>query len=430
MLLIWPEGMDGIFPLSMGYLMNVLKKIDGKQIESSFLDCSLTAMDTEQFIGSIKEFDYIGISIWGSNLDNVNRYIDLIRQNSDAIIISGGPSAHLVDADFSIIGEGESSLKAFLLNFNRIDTDFVSTIQGVRIKGNEIRYPSDFIDDLDSLGYIDYDLLQLDRYLDNGYKDWMYSIKDKFRSAPIMTTRGCPYSCAYCQGPVVMGHNIRKHSIEYVINTIQTLYEKHNIRQISILDDNLTFYIDYAKQLCEAIVKFREKHQEPFLLTTINGVRVNRLDEELIILMKKAGWAEVVISPESGSPKTLKLMKKSINIADMEQKMELIHKHRMNVVGYFMCAYPGETKKDLEMTRDYILNSKFDRCILNFFNPTPGTPVYAELIKNGALRQVNNNINYKAINYIPEDLTEHDLIEFKGSITEKTRFKEKWIKDL
>jgi len=431
-LLIWPTGMIGenysIFPLSLGYLKNAVEQNDS--VECSILDCALEKTNSEELIAKIPNYDIIGISAWAFNIQNVQDTVDLIKKKSDATVVAGGPSAHLVKADYLVIGEGEIAFKSFAAAFLKGDFENLLKIPGVT-KPDDPKTTCQFHERLDDFGIIDYDMLQLDKYIESGYKYWMYSLKDKLRSAPIIATRGCPYNCAYCQGPLLMGHRIRKHSTEYIIKTIELLYEKHSIRQISFLDDNFTFDMQYAKNLCQEIISMKETKKYDFILTSSNGIRVNRIDEELIRLMKMAGWVEIVIAPESGSPATLKRMRKIMDLDDVKKKIKLIHKYRMNAVGFFIYGYPGETKEDLNLTAQYILNSEFDRCVTHAFNPLPGTPIYDELLKSGEINSsLKVSISYDHSPYVSKSLTKSDLSEFREHVKEKSMFKEKWIKDL
>jgi len=425
-LLIWPPGMKSengtIFPMALGYLKNV--------IDCSVLDLALNPLSTEELREQLIGYELIAISVWGFNIQPVEDLIHFIRQHSTAKIVVGGPSAHMAKADYTIVGEGERTLQKLHEALAGNDLDCLEEVPGLAVGEAPCPCPVQFSDNLDDFGLVDYQKLQLDHYLETGYKDWMYTLKDKFRSAPIMATRGCPYDCSYCSGPVIMGKKVRKHSIKYVLETIERLYQKHAIRQISFLDDNLTFHAEYAKPLCEAIVRWQEKKGYQLVFTSLNGVRVNRLDEELVALMKRAGWGEIVIAPESGSPATLKRMRKRIDLADVQDKIALIHKHRMNVAAYFLLGYPGETREDLALTRDYILGSEIDRCIINFFNPIPGTPIYDQLEQRGELGKAPGKINYKQIGYITPELTKEDLQQTMDAIREKTLFREKWLKDL
>lgn len=432
--LVWPYGMKGatikdhcVFPLGLGYVLNAVSSLPG--IDCSILDCALDDIAPEGIRSRLEGVDVVALSCWGFNIASVQRTIEAVRRHSDAIVVAGGPSAHLARADHAVVGEGEEAFRNLLLNLQR-DRGAPDPVEGVFAAGQPITFPKCFSEDLDRYGLIDYDALQLDRYQDSGYKDWMYSLKDKFRAAPLMVTRGCPYRCGYCQGPLVMGHRIRRHSKEFVTATIRGLYEKHAIRQFGILDDNLTFDGGFAKEICEAIIRLKEQTGYGFVMTTVNGVRVNRLDDELLALMKRAGWNEIVISPESGSTRTLKRMRKTMDLGGVVEKIGLVHRNGMNIVGNFMCGYPGETPEDLEQTRRFIVENDFDRCNVSIFNPIPGTPIHEELLASGEIDDVPRKIDYKAIGYLTAGLTREDLLGFIEAVGDKTRFREKWIKDL
>ncbi len=404
-----------VFPLGLGYLKNVLKE------DCDIIDMAIdTTIDPQQIAALVGEYDFLGVAAWGFNVANVVRFIDQIKQLSDIPVIVGGPSAASVtNADHRILGEGEEQLKAFL------SAEDKSSI--------EASYPDHFVENLDDFGIVDYSGLRIDDYYHHGYKDWLYTLKDKNRSAPIMATRGCPYKCTFCSAPNLMGKKVRAHSSEYIVETIDTLYHKHEVRQISFLDDNLTFDMDYAKSLVEEIVRLQERKGMHLVCTTLNGVRLNRLDEELLRLMKRAGWGEIVIAPESGSAETLKRMKKALKLPVVDEKIDLIKRVGLNVAAYFIVGYPGDQKSDLDKTREYILNSNIDRAIVNLFNPIPDTPIADQLLESGQLNTIDAHIGYKnldEIQYLTPGLQQQDVDEFMIAVQEKTRFTEMWFRDL
>ena len=156
-LLIWPTGMIGekhyLFPLSLGYLQN--------SIECSILDCAIDDINSEQLIVKTSGYDLIGISTWGFNIKNVQDTIDLIKEHSDATVVAGGPSAHLVKVDYMILGEGENTFKSFVDRFSRGDFTNLSKIPGVISQNDIVSFPTAFNDNLDELGLIDYEKLHI-----------------------------------------------------------------------------------------------------------------------------------------------------------------------------------------------------------------------------------------------------------------------------
>ena len=421
------KGVDWmLFPLGLGYLRN--------GVTCDILDCSIENIDNEGIAQRCRGYDLVGITVWGFNIYNVQDIIDRIRAHSDATVVVGGPSAGLVKADYALLGEAEEKFAALIAKLGGAAAAPLDAIQGLGIGEERApEMPATFSDDLDELGVVDYDALRLADYHRAGYKYWMYTLKDKFVTAPVMATRGCPYKCTFCAAPALQGTKLRKHSIDYVVEAIATLHFKHGVRQISFLDDNFTLDARWAKKLCEAVIRFKEKRGIELVLTTSNGVRYRTLDLELLTLMRRAGWGEIVLAPESGSERTLIRMRKELDLDVVDEKVDLIHQAGLNAIAFFIVGYPGETPEDLEQSRKYILDSKFDRAIVNLFNPIPGTPIYFELLEAGEIAPQEIKINYRsveALQYVTPGLTREALATFQRQVAEKTRFREMWLKDL
>jgi radical SAM superfamily enzyme YgiQ (UPF0313 family) len=163
-----------------------------------------------------------------------------------------------------------------------------------------------------------------------------------------------------------------------MIRWITFLYEEYNIRGFSIIDDNFTFYTDYAKDFCKEVIKLSYNDVE---FNTPNGVRMQRSDSELWKLMKQAGWKGVTVAPESGSERVLKSMRKNLNVKEIPAIIKNIKKAGLKVRGFFMVGYPGETLEDLEKTKKLIKKCKFFNLSISYFQPMPGTPIYDELVE-------------------------------------------------
>ncbi len=103
-----------------------------------------------------------------------------------------------------------------------------------------------------------------------------------------------------------------------MVRWVKYLYDKKNIRQLNIIDDNFTYHIKYAKEFCRRMI---ELDLPNLRFCTPNGIRQEKTDFELLTLMKKAGWDYVFIAPESGSMKTLQRMQKDLDPKTIPQKV-------------------------------------------------------------------------------------------------------------
>jgi len=195
---------------------------------------------------------------------------------------------------------------------------------------------------------------------------------------------------------------VRTRPVESVIAEVRELHERFQIDGFNIIDDNFTFHTDYAKEVCRAILKLGLKNVS---FCCPNGIRMEYLDEELVLLMKQAGWKSLFIAPESGSERTLEKMRKRINLGVVKEKLKMIKKADLKVFGFFMIGYPGETVSDIKRTIDFACRNDFDMVVFTCFQPLVGTPVYDKLLATGEIDKPPEGADYYAISYAPRSLT-------------------------
>ena len=146
------------------------------------------------------------------------------------------------------------------------------------------------IEDVDSIPLPAYELLDLDRYA--VAESARHTPKYK-RAIQIFTSRGCPWRCTYCHD--LFGKKFHPRSPGNVFREIELLYHDFAIREFMIEDDIFNFDMDRAKKICDLII---ESDME-IALQFGNGVRLERLDEELIQKLAAAGTHHMCIAIES-----------------------------------------------------------------------------------------------------------------------------------
>jgi radical SAM superfamily enzyme YgiQ (UPF0313 family) len=214
---------------------------------------------------------------------------------------------------------------------------------------------------LDKLGIPAWDLIKPYEYPEAQHGAFFKN----FPIAPITITRGCPYSCTFCAGNFISGKIFRKRSARHVVEEIKTLHDKYGIREIHITDDNFTLDKDFAKDVLRHIkqMDFKISWSVP------NGIRAESLDEELLSLMKETGLYLISLGIESGSDRILKLMKKNTTTSLMKDTIERIRKFDIDIAGFFIIGFPGETLGDIERTIQFSLDLDIIRA--NFFTYLP-----------------------------------------------------------
>ncbi|TSC96874.1 MAG: radical SAM domain-containing protein [Parcubacteria group bacterium Athens0714_26] len=396
-LLIRPDSHPDelIPPIGLGYLVTALRKKNRVDV----LDGIKEGLTPEKFADILKnkKYDIIGISIFTFNVVRVREYIRQIKDLSpDTKIVLGGPHPSCAFAsifqffpeiDWAFRGEAEvgfARLADLFLRNNNISKDDLVTVPGLiwRIDGRPVVNEQIFVDDLDELGTPSWDILKPQTYPLAPHGGFFKN----FPIAPIIITRGCPFSCTYCAGYLVSGKKIRFRSVDNVIGEISMLYHQYGIREIHIEDDNFTFNRQFVVDFCR---KLKENNLN-VSWTCPNGVRLDTLDEELLLIMKDAGLYSISVGVESGSARILKDMKKSLTKEVIKEKITLIKKCGLEVTGFFIIGYPTETIDDIMETINFSLELGLKRAGFSLFKPFPGTEITRRLIESGELKEMSD----------------------------------------
>jgi anaerobic magnesium-protoporphyrin IX monomethyl ester cyclase len=418
--LIWPKGFDSTYsiPLPYGYLKS---NIDESKYEIRIIDNTISdrLSSDEHFKSDLQDFnpDLVGVSTWSPMSIEAIECLKAVKDiNPEVITVIGGAHATsyheklagIKGVDFLFRGEADLSFSVFLEQLEKQDPEF-SKVKGLVYRGTEgvVVNDVDRENDLDKIKIPDYDSIQLDYYVRNGYR---WNCPPKI-NAPVWITRGCPYRCGYCAAPELNGKPVRTHSIPYMVEWIKYLYFQRGVRWINILDDNFTYHKKYAKEFCRAVIDLKLKGLR---FGTPNGIRMERGDKELWRLMKQAGWKMLLVAPETGSEKTIKRMDKDLDLKIVPRVVKEIQEAGLKVQGFLILGYPGESEKDLLDTRKLILSCKFNFVFMASFQPLPGTPIYKELVANKELVDgvLPHHYSDGTRAYMPDDLKDFNFPKF------------------
>lgn len=350
------------------------------------LDANVLELSIEQTCNKISEYspDIVGISINMTTSDISNEIAKKVKsENSFIKLIAGGPSPTSSPDnwfkffDVVIAGEGEIPFRNIvkqLLNSKEI----VCMCPGICMEGvpsSKATHP-----DLEKVPFPAY------KYLYPGLH--YYSKKARLIKpfmAPILTSRGCPYSCTFCDKSV-HGTGFRARSPQSVLNEIRWLRQEWEIRQIDILDDNFTFDLERAEIILDGIIEMGKIY-----INCQNGVRADRLTPQLIKKMRSAGVFRVGIGIESGNRAILAKLDKKLDLEIAENVIGLFRKERITVHGFFIIGLPFETIDDINETIEYSI--KINPHFANFsrFFPIIGSPIYNQLISSKRLADCGEN---------------------------------------
>jgi radical SAM superfamily enzyme YgiQ (UPF0313 family) len=214
----------------------------------------------------------------------------------------------------------------------------------------------------------------------------VYEVFDSFSGSigdyPLVTSRGCPYLCTYCCVGEVSGRKWRARGIDNILEELIDAQEKYRFKRFHIIDDNFTLNIERAKDFCRRLIEkgLNKEWHCP------NGVRADRLDEELLTLMKMSGCTSINIGIESGVEKIFNALRKGETLSDIEKTVKLAKKIGIRVNGFFILGLPDSTYEDDMKSIAYSEALGLDDALFNLISIYPGTELWESISNRKQIR--------------------------------------------
>lgn len=340
----------------------------------------------------------IGFSCYDTNFYLIRYFASYIkRKKKSTVVIVGGPVATFSDEiiltripeiDIVIRFDGEITTLELLSHISKgTHLDCLDEIKGISFRRNGaiIRTPDRpfFSSGTGKEGELD--------GLPSPYLD---DVLDGTEGAGIITARGCTHHCTYCNFTTMSRHTIRYHSVDRIINelkVIQTTFdtkssESPTLKVVPIHDDAFTLNPQRAKEICRQIIK------EGVSLKLFCVCRADNLDEELVLLLKQAGFIGISFGIESAVPEVLRNIKKVCSIPPksknenygpenrfllkVEQGISWAKKYNMVTTVSIILGLPGETIYQGSKTIEFIRKLDVDSYAHNFLRVYPGTEIF------------------------------------------------------
>jgi len=295
-------------------------------------------------------------------------------------------------AQFIVTGEPEIRLVSLIGALAAKDTagleERLARIDGLIFRGKDGRtHVSDgkeFIRDPDVLPFPAWDLTRVENYWKLGYA---HAPITTGKYLPLLTSRGCPYPCTFCVVPNTNNQRWRPRSAKNVVDEMEFFFKSYGVREYHLEDLNPTIRKDRMQEIAMEIMK----RDLPIEWKIVSGTKVETLDEETIRLMAKSGCTYVSISPETGSPRIIKMMRKPMPYVRALELVREMHRSGMTTQACFILGYPGEQQDDLRMTRSYIrqiVRAGIDEIAVLILTPTPGSEIFEQYARENELTDI------------------------------------------
>ena len=361
-------------PLGILYISAWLEKhgYDNEVFDSTF-------SSKNELFDNLKELKPDVVGLYANLVTKVNliRIMGFIRENlPNTFILLGGPDVRYNTKDYlgagahaAVIGEGESTTLELIRALNEGRDADLESINGLAFlrNGDLVQNPErKKIRDIDQLPLPNRKKIDIDKYL---------SVWEKYhaiRSMTVSTQRGCPYTCKWCS-TAVYGQSYRRRSPEVVVDELMNLKEQYNPDSIWFVDDVFTVSHNW-------LTGFRDELRSrnaviPFECIT----RADRLNEDVLDILKEAGCFRIWIGAESGSQKIIDLMDRRVDVNKVRDMIRQTRKKGMEAGTFIMLGYPGETEADIEETVHHLKSSNPDQFTITVAYPIKGTRLFQEV---------------------------------------------------
>lgn len=318
----------------------------------------------------IGKSDLIGISTITSTAPRSYMLADRYRQAGIPVIM-GGPHVTFNDAealehsDWVLRGEADRTIVDFMKALEA--QDGFDQVQGISYyeDGELVRKDKPaLVNNLDDIPFPDFSI---------GYG--LENFK-KFPIAPVMTSRGCPNDCSFCNVPQMFGRKLRFRSEENVIEELKSIDNKW----IFFFDDNFTANPKRTKKLL-ALIRKNNIKKRWMTQVTINAAR----DKELLKEMHDSGCDSVFIGFESINQNVLKAYNKRQSALEMHEYIKRFHKAGIDIHGMFIFGSDSEQAADMKATLKFSKKMNLQSVQYLILTPLPGTAFFKRLMDSGRI---------------------------------------------
>lgn len=371
-------------PMGIAYIASIAESMNQ---EVEVIDAHLFSLDVEETVKLIlkKSPDLVGLYLNIGNFFTVKSICKKLKEEKfGGKIVLGGPFCSdykklLQFSDYVVVGEGENPFRSLInhleknqkiVPFSGESTNYGKI--GVAIKKNGkvafIKQPP--ILNIDEIPFPDWSLFpDLRRY-----KSYCKERPD----IPILTSRGCPYSCIYCN-KTIYGFKFRARSPKNVVKEIEYLIDNFGARELSIHDDTFALDAKRVEKICDMIIEKGIK----IAWKCDNGIRAENAKLDLLKKMKRAGCYLIAIGAESGNQYVVNKIKRNQDLNIVREAARNIKSLGLIFKAFFQLGLPYDTSETMRDTIEFA--KELDPKIAQFTitTPLPDTELYKLIEKQG-----------------------------------------------
>jgi len=362
----------GVLPhLGLAYIETALRKAG---FEVVTIDAQALVLDREGLVERVNAFgpDLVGVTTTTPGVPGAVEACQVAKE-AGATVILGGPHTEVFDRenfchdfiDYVGVGEGVTTMLG-LAEALRDGSD-VSTVPG--LVARTFRNPPAPMLNLESMGWPSRDSMDVNLY---------HSIMAKHPFATMISSRGCPFQCAFCFKQAVDKKSMYR-SAEDVVGEMSSLVHDYGVREIMFYDDVFTMKKKRVYEICSLIVErgLKVRWEAP--------TRVDLVDPDMLRAMARAGCVRLRFGIESGDVDILRRMRKKTDLEQITAAVAAAKAAGIQTFAYFIVGWLGETELQYRQTLEFAKSLKLDYASFYTATPLPGTQLHREAIASGKI---------------------------------------------
>lgn len=392
-------------PLGIATLASVLRN---EGMEAFIYDANIEEGDTFKRISELirqEGIRAIGLSFTSILAKGAYYFADRLKQEFPNLpIIAGGYHPTVMadevakhpSIDYVVAGEGEITFPALLKTV--WEGGDPKGVKGVCFRYCDETIHTDvrpLISNIDNVPIPAYDLLGLNSYSS------LSSTRKPF--VTVVRSRGCPFRCLFCGVDAIFSHRYRCQSPERTLAEVLFLVKQYRVREILFKDSDFLINRRNAEEFCSMLLKERLD-----LVWSCNA-RVDKVDRNILGLMKQAGCNQITFGIESGSQKMLDALKKDSTVEQAVEAVRLTKEQGMACVGNFIIGAPGEDHETVTKTIELIKVLNLDYASFHYLTAFPGSALYKQAIQNNWFIDDPQSFGYEEININASKLSNAEL---------------------
>ena len=376
------KGESGFYP-PLGIMIVAAYVEQNTEHKIEILDTQVERMNYNDIEKEIKRRkpDVVGITAMTFTLIDVIMTAKVVKSIDENIkVVLGGPHVNIYpdetinipEVDYLVLGEGEITFTELIQNMGNMGR--LKQIKGLAFKEGDKIVNTDqrtLIDNLDAIPFPA-------RHL-TPYKKYYSLLAKRSPVTTMITSRGCPYKCLFCDRPH-LGKKFRARSANNVVDEMEECMSM-GVNEFLIYDDTFTINRKRVINICDEILK------RGLDIGWDIRARVDNVDAEMLKKLKEAGCERIHYGIESANPEILKVLRKGITVEQVIKAFKLTKKVGISTLAYFMIGSPRETRAQALETIEFAKKLNPDFIHFSVTTPFPATPLYYMGLEEGVFKK-------------------------------------------